>query len=189
MCTAVHVHCCACAVLYMCTAVTYICTAVLVHSYTCALLYMCTTLQVHYYTCTLLYMWIDVHVHRCTCVLLHMCTSVFLNICTCELMILCDAVHVHRLGINNFFVNSENLGIRIWQKKSVNYDKFEITQDWVNQIINPNAFFSSFWQGLHDITMTFTYYSHILHHLQAMKMIFLKLFLICTFKDENLAEK
>ena len=31
-------------------------------------------------------------------------------------------------------------------------------------------------------------YVHILHHLQAMKMIFLKLFLSCTFKDPNLAE-
>ena len=28
----------------------------------------------------------------------------------------------------------------------------------------------------------------MLHHLQAMKMILLKLFLICTFKDPNLAE-
>ena len=26
-----------------------------------------------------------------------------------------------RVGISNFFVNPENLGIRIWRKKSVNY--------------------------------------------------------------------
>ena len=29
----------------------------------------------------------------------------------------------------------------------------------------------------------------MLHHLQAMKKIFFKLFLICTFKDPDLAEK
>ena len=42
----------------------------------------------------------------------------------------------------------------------------------------------SFWQVLHDITMLFTMYLYILFHLQAMKMIFLQLFLICTFKDQ-----
>ena len=30
------------------------------------------------------------------------------------------------LGIKHFIVNSENLGIRFWQKKCVSYDKFEI---------------------------------------------------------------
>ena len=42
---------------------------------------------------------------------------------------------------------------------------------------------------LHDITMLLTYYLHILHHLHAMKLLFLNLFLICMFKDANLAEK
>ena len=41
---------------------------------------------------------------------------------------------------------------------------------------------------LHNITILFTYYLHILHRLQIMKMTFLKLFLICTFKYQNLAE-
>ena len=50
-------------------------------------------------------------------------------------------------------------------------------------------YFSSFWQLLHDITILFTKYFNILHHLQTMKMIFLKVFLTCTFKDPNLAEK
>ena len=38
-------------------------------------------------------------------------------------------------------------------------------------------------------TMLFTYYWHILLHLQAIKMICLKLFLICKLKDPNLAKK
>ena len=42
---------------------------------------------------------------------------------------------------------------------------------------------------LHDVTMLFTKYLQILNHLQAIQMMFLKLFLICTFKDQNLAEK
>ena len=33
---------------------------------------------------------------------------------------------VIRLGKKHFFVNSEILGILIWQKKRVNYNKFEI---------------------------------------------------------------
>ena len=37
--------------------------------------------------------------------------------------------------------------------------------------------------------MLYTKYLHILHHLQAMKMTYLELFLICTFKDPKLAEK
>ena len=41
---------------------------------------------------------------------------------------------------------------------------------------------------LHDISMLFPYYSDILLHIQAMKMIFFKLFLICTFRDQSLAE-
>jgi hypothetical protein len=49
--------------------------------------------------------------------------------------------------------------------------------------------FSSFWQVLHDNTMRFTEYLHILHHLQAMKMTFWKLFLTCKSKNPNLAEK
>ena len=36
--------------------------------------------------------------------------------------------------------------------------------------------------------MLFTQYLHNLHHVQAVKMIFSYLFLICTFKDNNLAE-
>ena len=38
----------------------------------------------------------------------------------------------------------------------------------------------------YDITILFTYYLHILYHLQAAKVIFLKFFLIWTFKDPNL---
>ena len=44
-----------------------------------------------------------------------------------------------------FFVNSENLGIRIFQKKCLIYkrekNKLEIAQDCVSQILNPYAFF------------------------------------------------
>ena len=46
-----------------------------------------------------------------------------------------------RLGINVFFVNSENLEIRIWRKKCVNYDKILFAYKCVNQIFKPNAFF------------------------------------------------
>ena len=58
-------------------------------------------------------------------------------------------------------------------------------QDCVNQIFTQMHYFSSFSQVLHDITMLFTYNLHILHHLLAMK----KIFLICTFNNWNLAEK
>ena len=36
--------------------------------------------------------------------------------------------------------------------------------------------------------MIFTEYLNILHHLQAMKITFLKLFQICMFKNPNLAD-
>ena len=42
---------------------------------------------------------------------------------------------------------------------------------------------------LQYITMLFTWYLHILHHFHAIKFKFLKLFIICMFKDENFAEK
>ena len=43
-----------------------------------------------------------------------------------------------------FFVNSENLGIRIWQKNCVNYNKFEIAEYCANHIFNQSAFFLPF---------------------------------------------
>ena len=49
------------------------------------------------------------------------------------------------------FVNPEILGMHIWRKERVNYNKFEIATNWVNQI------FSSFSQMLHDITILFAY--------------------------------
>ena len=66
---------------------------------------------------------------------------------------------------------------------------FKFQQNSVNQIYSTMLIFSSFWQMLHDVTMLFTKYLQILNHLQAIQMMFLKLFLICTFKDQNLAEK
>ena len=42
---------------------------------------------------------------------------------------------------------------------------------------------------MHDINMLFKCNLHIRHHLRLMKMIILKLFLICMFKDANFAEK
>ena len=44
----------------------------------------------------------------------------------------------------------------------------------------------SFYRGY---TILLCYLHIILHHVQAMKIVFLKLFLICMFKDANLAEK
>ena len=41
----------------------------------------------------------------------------------------------------------------------------------------------------HDITISFTYYLHILHNLKAMKLTFLKLVLICMFHKPNWAKK
>ena len=37
--------------------------------------------------------------------------------------------------------------------------------------------------------MLFTYHLHIFHPLSTIKMTFLNLFLICTFKEQNLTEK
>ena len=59
----------------------------------------------------------------------------------------------------------------------------------VNQIFNPNTIFFFLLTGYNKITMLYTYYLHILHNLQAMKMTFLKFFLICKFKGPKLAEK
>ena len=58
-----------------------------------------------------------------------------------------------------------------------------------NQIFNQNIFFFFLLTGDKNIIMLYTQYLHILHHLQAMKMTFLEVFLICTFKDPKLAEK
>ena len=47
-----------------------------------------------------------------------------------------------RLGINHFFVNSENLGIRMWGKKCINYDKIEIAARLrKSHVCYPNALF------------------------------------------------
>ena len=50
-------------------------------------------------------------------------------------------------------------------------------QNSVNQIFNPYAFFFFVLTGDNGITMLYTQYLHILHHLQAIKMTFLKLFI------------
>ena len=59
-------------------------------------------------------------------------------------------------------------------------------QNSVNQKSDPSAYFFPLLTGDNDFTMLYTKYLHILHHLQAMKMTFLKLFFICTFKDPKL---
>ena len=41
---------------------------------------------------------------------------------------------------------------------------------------------------LPNITLLYKKYLHILYHLQGMKMIFFKVFLICTLKNQNLVE-
>ena len=88
-----------------------------------------------------------------------------------------------------FFVNSEILGVQIWREKIVNDDKFEIIIKQRKSNIYPNAFFFFLFTGDHDITLLYTQYLHILHHLQAIKMTFLKLFFIWTIKDPKVAEK
>ena len=49
----------------------------------------------------------------------------------------------------------------------------KLQQNRVNQIFNPNAFFLFLLTNDKDITMLYTYYLQILHHLQAMQMTFL----------------
>ena len=90
---------------------------------------------------------------------------------------------------NHFFVNSDILGIQIWRKIRVNADKFKIATKQRKSNIYPNAIFFFLLTGDNDITMLYTWYLHILHHLQAMKMTFLKLFFICMFNDPKLAKK
>ena len=62
-------------------------------------------------------------------------------------------------------------------------------QNSANQIFNANVFFLFLLTGDNDITILYTYYLHILHHLQAIKMTFLKLIFIGPFKDSRLAGK
>ena len=62
-------------------------------------------------------------------------------------------------------------------------------QNSVNQIFNPSAFFLFILTGDNDITILYTKYLHILHHLQAIQIKSFKLFFICTIKDPKLAGK
>ena len=77
------------------------------------------------------------------------------------------------------FVCSEIFGIQAWRK-------FKLRQNSVNQIFNPNVFFFFLLKGAiymlyHAIYIFF--FLNILHHFQAIKMMFFKLFLILTFKE------
>ena len=68
-----------------------------------------------------------------------------------------------RLGKKHFFVNSDILGIPIWRKKRVNYKKFKLRQDSINQLFNPNAFFLFLLTGAtqyyHAIQIVFTHFA------------------------------
>ena len=59
----------------------------------------------------------------------------------------------------------------------------------VNQIFNPITFFSLPFDRCYMIIPCYLDSISYLHHLQAMKITFVKLFFICTFKNLNLAEK
>ena len=61
-------------------------------------------------------------------------------------------------------------------------------QNSVNQIFNLNAFFFFFWTVVLWYYRAILEYLNMLHHLHAMKMIFLKLFQISMFKNPNLAD-
>ena len=60
-------------------------------------------------------------------------------------------------------VNSEILVMHIWRKRRVNYDKFEIAKNCINQIFNLNAFLFFLLTGgtgyYHTIYLVFTYFS------------------------------
>ena len=69
--------------------------------------------------------------------------------------------------------------MHIWrEKKGINYDKFEITTNCVNQIFNLNAFliflFTDATWYYYTIFLVITY----LHPLRTMKMTFIELFII-----------
>ena len=70
---------------------------------------------------------------------------------------------VPELQKHNLFVNPDYFGIQIWQKKHVNYDKFEIATNCVNQIFNLNAFFFFLFTGAtwyyHTICLVITYFA------------------------------
>ena len=73
------------------------------------------------------------------------------------------------------------------RKIHVNYDKFKIATNCVNQIFNLNAFFlltGATWY-YHTIYLVFTYFASFTDYEDGI----LKLFLIFTFKDQNLAKK
>ena len=60
-------------------------------------------------------------------------------------------------------MNSEILEMHIWRKKRVNYNKFEIATNCVNQIFNLKAFFFFLLTGAtwyyHTIYLVFTYFA------------------------------
>ena len=63
--------------------------------------------------------------------------------------------------------------------------KLKLEQEYVNHILNPNAFFFFLLTG-EDITKLLVLF---LHNIQAMKMILSELFLICTSKDNFFCRK
>ena len=91
-----------------------------------------------------------------------------------------------RLGKNHFFCEFCNFGSTdLAKKKLVNYDKFNIATKQHNQIFNPNAFLLPF----ERCYMILQFYLHTIYIFCIMKMTILELFLICMFKEPNLAEK
>ena len=63
----------------------------------------------------------------------------------------------------HFFVNSEILGMHILRKTRLNYDKFDIATNCVNQIFNLNAFFFFLFTRAtwyyHTICLVITYFA------------------------------
>ena len=86
----------------------------------------------------------------CCCLHLVLCLVVSVDLQPQGEQVLCTCVMLSSsdLGKKHFFVNSAILGVQIWRKKCVNYNKFEIATNSVNL----NAF-------LLTIYLAFTYFA------------------------------
>ena len=62
-----------------------------------------------------------------------------------------------------FFVNTGIFGMHIWRKKCINYNKFKIATNCINQILNLNAFFFFLFTGAtwyyNTICLAITYFA------------------------------
>ena len=75
-----------------------------------------------------------------------------------------------------FFCQLKKIRKNLANKSAYIATKLYSGQDCLNKYLTQMQYFSFFWQVLQDISIIFTKYSHVLHHLQTMKVTFQRYF-------------